>query len=77
MCDKALKIAKIPKYDGYRRGLASMVSKFFDKKSSAKFSNKFTGSGMKNENISNKELPEKLHKSIIIKSKKEKYTYLL
>ena len=54
-----------------------MVSKFFDKKSSAKFSNKFTGSGMKNENISNKELPEKLHKSIIIKSKKEKYTYLL
>ena len=54
-----------------------MVSKFFDKKSSARFSNKFTGSGMKNKNVSNKELPEKLHKSIIIKSKKEKYTYLL
>ena len=25
-------IAKNPKYDGYERGLASMVYKFFDKK---------------------------------------------
>ena len=30
--DKAFNIAKDPKYDGYQRGLASMVSKFFDKK---------------------------------------------
>ena len=29
---KAFNIAKIPKYDGYQRGLASMVYKFFDKK---------------------------------------------
>ena len=34
-----------------------MVYKFFDKKSS--------GSGIKNENISNKELAEELHKPII------------
>ena len=27
--DKALKIASNPKYDGYQRGLASMVYKFF------------------------------------------------
>ena len=35
--DKAFNIAKNPKYDGYQRGLASMVYKFFDKRS--------TGSG--------------------------------
>ena len=31
--NKAFKIASNPKYDGYQRGLASMVYKFFDKKS--------------------------------------------
>ena len=31
--DKALNIAKNPKYDGYQRGLASMAYNFFDKKS--------------------------------------------
>ena len=30
---KAFKIAKNPKYDGYQRGLTSMIYKFFDKKS--------------------------------------------
>ena len=39
--DKALKIASDAKYDGYQRGLASMVYKFFDKKSK--------GSGIINE----------------------------
>ena len=33
--DKAFEIASNPNYDGYQRGLASMVYKFFDKKSSA------------------------------------------
>ena len=45
---KASNISKDPKYDGYQRGLASMIYKFLDKKTS--------GSGIKNENISNKEL---------------------
>ena len=31
--DKAFNIAKSPKYDMYQRGLASIVYKFFDKKS--------------------------------------------
>ena len=31
--DKAFTIASNPKYDGYQRGLASMVFRFFDKKS--------------------------------------------
>ena len=30
--DKAFNIAKNPKYDGYQRGLASMVYQCFDKK---------------------------------------------
>ena len=30
--DKAVDTAKNPKYDGYRRGPASIVYKFFDKK---------------------------------------------
>ena len=45
--DKVFNIAKNPKYDGYQRGLASMVYKFFGKKAS--------GGTVKNENISNKE----------------------
>ena len=42
---------------------------FFDKRTS--------DSGIKNENISNKELAEELHKAISRKFKKEKYTHLL
>ena len=33
--DKAFNIAKNPKYNGYQRGLTSMVYKFFDKKSAS------------------------------------------
>ena len=64
LLDKAFNIAKNPKYDGYQLGLASMVYKFFDKKAS--------GNGIKNEDISNKELAEELHKPIIRKFKKTK-----
>ena len=45
--DKAFIIAKNPKYDGYQCGLALMFYKFFHKK--------ISGSGIKNETISNKE----------------------
>ena len=57
---KAFRIASDPKYGGYQRGLASMVYKFFDKKS-ASF-NKSRGSGIVNE--PNYELANELHKSI-------------
>ena len=60
--DKAFKIASDPKYGGYQRGLASMIYKFFDKKSK--------GSGITNE--SNYQLANELHKSIIKKFKKRK-----
>ena len=33
LSDKTFKTASNPKYDGYEKGLASMVHKFFDKKS--------------------------------------------
>ena len=52
--DKAIKIASDPKHDGYQRGLASMVHKFFNKKSS--------GSGIVNE--PNYQLANELHKPI-------------
>ena len=55
--NKAFKIASDSKYDGYQRGLASMVYKFFHKKSK--------GSGITNE--SNYQLANELHKSIIKK----------
>ena len=60
--DKAFNIASDPKYDGYQRGLASMVYKFFDKTSS--------GGGITNE--PNYQLADELHKPIIRKFKKRK-----
>ena len=64
MCDKTFNIAKNQKYEGYQTGLASMVYKFFDKK--------ISGSGIKNENMSDQQLAEELHKPIIRKFKKRK-----
>ena len=71
--DKAYDIASNPEYDGYQRGLASMVYKFFDKKS--------TGSGFKKLNNaaepnvlarSSSILADKRHKPIIRKFNKGK-----
>ena len=62
--DKAFNIAKNPKYDEYQRGFASMVYKFFDKR--------ISGSGIKNKNISKKQLSEELQKPVIRKFNKRK-----
>ena len=63
---KAFNIAKNPKYDGYQRGLASTVYKFFDKKCS--------GGGVylhaNNKIKQNCQLAEELQKPIIRKVKK-------
>ena len=61
--DKAFNIAKDPKYDGCQRGLASMVCKFFDKKTA--------GSGIK-PMPKNDQLTEELHKPITGKLKEIK-----
>ena len=47
LCDKAFNFAKYPKYDGFQRGLASMVYKFFNKKSSSLADESTRGSGCK------------------------------
>ena len=63
--DKAFKIAIDKKYNSYQRGLASMVYKFFYKKSS--------GSGVANIEIKqNMQLFDELYKPIIRKFKKRK-----
>ena len=74
--NKALNIAKDPNYDGYQRGLASMVYNFFDKKSTslADKSTKGSVTTLTNRFLSqNQQLAEELHKPIIRKFKKEKY----
>ena len=63
--DKAFNIESDPKYDGCQRGLASMLYKFFDKKT--------TRGGFINE--LNYQLADDLHKAIIRKFKK-KQTYI-
>ena len=58
--DKAYKIAINLKYDGYQKGLAAMVYKFFDKKK---------GAGMS----VNKELAQEFYKPVIKNIKKGKF----
>ena len=60
--DKAFKVRSDPKYDGYQRGLASMVNKFFDKRSS--------GNGSASE--PNYQVANELHEPIIRKFKRRK-----
>ena len=55
--DRAYEIARNCGYDGYQRVLASMVYKFFDKKTGSEIS-------------ANEELAEELHKPVINKFKK-------
>ena len=66
--NRAFNIAKDKKYDGYQRGLASVVYKFFD--------SKVSGSGTKHVNTKpapqNQQLAEELHKPIIRKFEKRK-----
>ena len=62
MTDKAFKTVSDPKYDGYQRGLGSVVYNLFDKKSS--------GSGVNAE--PNYQLSNELHKQIIRKFKERK-----
>ena len=75
--DKAYDIASNPEYHGYQRGLASMVYKFFDKKSTAgPTSLERTGGGfkkLKNTIKSNSLiLADELHKPIIRNFNKRK-----
>ena len=57
LLDKSFNIAKKPKYDGYRKGLALMVYKCFHEKT--------PGVAVKSETVQNKELAEELHKPLV------------
>ena len=69
---KAFKIASDQKYDGYERGLASMVYTFFDKKTQ--------GSGRSLQVADDKEniqLANELHQPIIRKLKQKKSVFII
>ena len=84
--DKAYTIASNPEYDGYQRGLASMVYEFFDKKSTAeptagpsalaRSSLERTGNGFKTlkntTKLSSPILADELHKPIVRNFNKRK-----
>ena len=59
--DKAFNIAKNPKYDGYQRGLAFMVYKFFDIKSAGgSIDNSNNNSNNNNNNNNNNDTKQKI-----------------
>ena len=68
--DKAFKIASDPKYDGYQRGLASIVYNFFDKKSSG--SGIDTSLANRSATEPNYQLSNELHRGIIRQFKQQK-----
>ena len=83
--EKVFNIAKNPKYDGYQRGLASIVYKVFDKKSALLSDKSVSGSGVNthaNDKIRQNQRPldfsmhqlaEELHKTIIRNFEEKKF----
>ena len=69
--DKVFKIAIDRKYDGYQRELASMVYKFFDRKSSGNA----VAASLANKSATepNYQLANELHKQIFRKFKRQKF----
>ena len=59
-------------YDGYEKGLASMVYTFYDKKSALLTDKSVSGSGVNTPLEFNEQLAKELHKPIIRKFKKRK-----
>ena len=70
--NKAFNIAKNQKYDGYQRGLASMVYNFFEKKAEEGAATLANKSAAKNEIMQSKKLAEEFHKPFIRRFKKSK-----
>ena len=64
--NKALKIATDPRFNGYQKGLASMVYKFFNKRT------KGSGINLQANSLNNEILAEELHKPIIKNFKRRK-----
>ena len=64
--NEALKIATDPRFNGYQRGLASMVYKFFNERT------KGSGINLQANSLNNEILAEELHKPIIKNFKRRK-----
>ena len=64
--NKALKIATDPRVNGYQRGLASMVCKFFNERT------KGSGINLQANSLNNEILAKELHKPIIKNFKRRK-----
>ena len=69
--DKEFNIAKNPKFDGYQRGLASMVYKCFDKRSAESGANDKTKQNQLPLYFATHQLAEELHKRLLEILKKE------
>ena len=67
MRDKSFNIAKISKYDGNQRALASIVYKNFEKKSFSLTDKSAPGATLKNKIMSNQVAPEIFFKKVIRK----------
>ena len=63
--NKAFSTAKDPKYDGYQRGLASMVYKFLDKKTKGSGVTTLANKSAIKSIPQNEQLVDELHKPII------------
>ena len=82
--DKAFNIAKNSNFDGYQRGFASVVQKFFDKNSTllerseslGMRDKSFPSGGIQNEKMTKQQLSEELCKPIW-KIKKRRVTHVL
>ena len=64
--DKAFNITKNSKYDGYQRSLASMVCKFFDKKSTGSDAAALANNGC-HLDLATQQLADELRKAVIKK----------
>ena len=63
--NKTFNIAKNAKYDGYQRGLSSIIFNFFDGKSTLRTDKSVSGSGVNITLEFNEQLARELHKRII------------
>ena len=70
--NKAFNIAKSPKYDGYQRGLASMVYTFFDKKTKGSRVTTLANKSAVKSTPQNEQLAEESHKHIVRKFQKRR-----
>ena len=71
LINKEINLARNPKYDGYQRGLASIIYKFFDKRSAGSGVNRHENNKIKQNqqplDLATSKLPDELQKPIIKK----------